>query len=62
VSLAFVLIAVLMLVELFDESRPGRNWLYARPAPVRWATAYLLLASLLVLGNWSLTRFVYMQF
>jgi D-alanyl-lipoteichoic acid acyltransferase DltB (MBOAT superfamily) len=59
---AIVLIVVLMLVELFDERRPGLEWLRARPAPVRWAAAYVLLACLLVLGNWSLTRFVYMQF
>ena len=62
VVLAIVLIGLLMLVEVCEERFHAYEWLRSSPTPIRWATAYLLLASLVLLGNWSLTRFVYMSF
>jgi alginate O-acetyltransferase complex protein AlgI len=59
---SLLLIGLLMLIELLDEHLPALEWLRSRPIYVRWAAAYALLASLVLIGNWSQTRFVYMQF
>jgi D-alanyl-lipoteichoic acid acyltransferase DltB (MBOAT superfamily) len=60
--LSFGLIALLLLVELVDERRPTLEWVRSRPVYVRWAAYYACLGGLLVLGNWNLSKFVYMQF
>lgn len=60
VSLA--LVAVLLAVEAFDESRPVWERLRLRPVAVRWAVYYALLFGLIILGTWELQQFVYMQF
>lgn len=62
VLLSIGLIAFLLVVELIDERRPLWERLRVRPTYVRWSVYYALLAGLLTLGSWNLTRFVYMQF
>jgi D-alanyl-lipoteichoic acid acyltransferase DltB (MBOAT superfamily) len=60
VSLA--LIAFLIVFELFEEAKPVWNRLRTKPVVVRWAFYYALILSLVVLGRWELTQFIYMQF
>ena len=60
--LSLAVIAVLIGVEIADEGKPIWERLRQRPAPLRWAVYYLMLAALLVLGTWNLRQFVYMQF
>lgn len=60
--LSIGLVAALMGVEMIDERRSVWARLAVRPVYVRWAVYYAMLAALLVLGTWSLQRFVYMQF
>ena len=60
VSLA--LIVLLLAIEAFDEKRPFWDTVWMRPIYVRWAVYYALLLGLIVLGNWNLKQFVYMQF
>jgi hypothetical protein len=62
IIVSIALIALLLVVETFDEGRPVWARLAARPAPVRWAAYYALALALLVLGVWNLQQFVYMQF
>ncbi|MBM3772426.1 MAG: MBOAT family protein [Acidimicrobiia bacterium] len=62
VQLVVALICILLIVEAFDDLQSMWARLDARPIYVRWAAYYALLAMLLVLGNWNLTQFVYMQF
>ncbi len=56
------LIAVLLLIELLDEFRSLWRWIGERPIAVRWGLYYGLAACLLLIGNWGMTQFVYMQF
>lgn len=56
------LIAVLMAIEILDEFRPLWDWLAARPIALRWGFSYALIGALLLIGQWGMTRFVYMQF
>jgi D-alanyl-lipoteichoic acid acyltransferase DltB (MBOAT superfamily) len=60
--LALGLIVVMLLVELLDELRDLWAWLGARPMALRWGFFYLLIGCLLVIGQWNLSEFVYMQF
>jgi D-alanyl-lipoteichoic acid acyltransferase DltB (MBOAT superfamily) len=62
VVLSLLLIAVLLVVELLDETRPVWERLGAQPVYLRWAAYYAMLLSLVVLGAWNLQQFVYMQF
>ena len=62
VLLSVALIVLLLLVELLDEFRSLWAWLAERPTPLRWGFYYSLLAALLVIGEWGMARFVYMQF
>ena len=62
VVLSLLLIAVLLVVEWLDETRPVWQRLGARPVHVRWAAYYAMLLCLVVLGAWNLQQFVYMQF
>ncbi len=59
---SLTLIAMLLVVEAFDERRSVWERLAVRPAYVRWSVYYALLAGLILLGVWNLERFVYMQF
>ena len=56
------LIVVLIAIEALDELRDLWAWLAARPVVLRWGFYYALLACLLVIGQWSMSEFVYMQF
>ncbi len=60
--LAVGLIVFMVLVEIVDELRDLWAWLAARPLVLRWGFFYLLLGSLLSIGRWNLSEFVYMQF
>ncbi|HLT58629.1 MAG TPA: MBOAT family O-acyltransferase, partial [Limnochordales bacterium] len=60
--LLFAMIAVLLLVEIWDEQRPVRAWLARQPAVIRWGVYYGAIALLLTLGKWGFEEFVYMQF
>ena len=60
--LALGLIGVLLLVEALDEFLGLWTWLAERPTPLRWGFYYSLLAALLLIGQWGMARFVYMQF
>ena len=62
ILLSLALIAILLVVEALDERRSVWVRLADRPLYVRWAVYYVALACLIVLGTWSLQRFVYMQF
>jgi D-alanyl-lipoteichoic acid acyltransferase DltB (MBOAT superfamily) len=56
------LIVFLLLVEAVDEYRGFWKWLMARSTPVRWSFYYVLMAALVVIGQWGVAEFVYMQF
>jgi alginate O-acetyltransferase complex protein AlgI len=58
----FVLIAGLLAAEALGERRPWRERLGALPRTLRWPVYYAGLAALLVLGDWGMRPFVYMQF
>lgn len=60
--LSIGLIAVLMAIEVLDEFRPLWDWLAARPVVLRWGFSYALIGALLLIGQWGMTRFIYMQF
>jgi D-alanyl-lipoteichoic acid acyltransferase DltB (MBOAT superfamily) len=60
--LSVAVIGVLIAVEIVDEGTPIWERLRQRPAPLRWAVYYAMLAALVVLGTWNLRQFVYMQF
>ncbi len=60
--LSLALIVVLLLIEALDEFRGLWAWLQRRPTAVRWGFYYGLIACLLVIGNWGVSEFVYMQF
>jgi len=60
--LALGLIVVLLLVEVVDEFYSLWSWLARRPIGLRWCFYYALLACLVVLGQWGMSKFVYMQF
>lgn len=59
---ALGLIGVLILIELLDEFRSLWTWLGERPIALRWGFYYAVLGCLVVLGNWGVSQFVYMQF
>lgn len=60
--LALGLIGVLVIVEALDEFRSLWTWLGRRSIAVRWGFYYALLIGLVVIGNWGMSQFVYMQF
>jgi len=60
--IAVVLIALLLLIECLDEMRSMWVRLAGQPTPVRWGVYYALLGCLIVIGQWGMTEFVYMQF
>jgi alginate O-acetyltransferase complex protein AlgI len=62
VLLSIGLIALLLVVEAFDDFRSVWARLESTPVYVRWGAYYALLVFLVVLGNWNFAQFVYMQF
>ncbi len=56
------LVGVLLAIEALDETAPFWQRLSAQPTFVRWPVYYALLFAMIVLGNWNLQQFVYMQF
>jgi D-alanyl-lipoteichoic acid acyltransferase DltB (MBOAT superfamily) len=60
--LALILIAVLLLFEAWDEVHGFWRWLQRQHTPIRWGVYYATTASLLVIGKWGVSQFVYMQF
>jgi D-alanyl-lipoteichoic acid acyltransferase DltB (MBOAT superfamily) len=62
VQVSIALVLLLLVVEAFDDLQSVWTRLEARPVYVRWAAYYALLAMLVVLGNWNVAQFVYMQF
>lgn len=60
--IAVGLIGALILIEALDEFRSLWDWLARRPMVIRWGFYYALIGCLLVIGNWGVTQFVYMQF
>ena len=59
---ALALIVFLIAVEILDERRSVWEWLNAAPKLVRWTVYYALIFSMLLLGQWQATEFIYMQF
>jgi alginate O-acetyltransferase complex protein AlgI len=59
---SLALIAVLLVVEGFDEGRPLWERVRRQPLVVRWSLYYAGLFALIVFGTWRLQQFVYMQF
>ena len=57
-----VLIALLLVVEILDERRPIVQRLAAWPVALRWSAWYAGLFALLLLGQWQMREFIYMQF
>jgi alginate O-acetyltransferase complex protein AlgI len=60
--IALGLIVFLLAVEALDELRGLWIWLASRPVPLRWGFYYVVLGCLVVVGQWSLSEFVYMRF
>jgi D-alanyl-lipoteichoic acid acyltransferase DltB (MBOAT superfamily) len=60
--LTFGLIALLMIIEIFDERRSIWEGLRTRAIVLRWGFYYALIFGLVLLGKWGLTQFIYMQF
>ena len=56
------LIALLLVVEVFDERRSIFERLAAAPRWLRWSVWYLALALLLLVGRWQAREFIYMSF
>jgi len=59
---AIGLIGLLLVVEMLDEFHSLWTWLTRLSTPVRWGFYYGLLGLMLVVGQWGMSRFVYMQF
>ncbi len=62
VLLSFALIVALLVIEILDEKRALWERLPAQPRLVRWGFYYALLICLVVIGQWGLKQFIYMQF
>lgn len=60
--LAVGLIVFLMIVEVLDEARSLWHRLASQPVVLRWGFYYAILGCLLVIGQWTMGQFVYMQF
>jgi len=60
--LSFGLLGALVIVEVMEERWNLWEKLRVRPVYVRWAVYYALALSLIALGVWQQTRFVYMSF
>jgi alginate O-acetyltransferase complex protein AlgI len=60
--LGAILIAILMSAEILDERQPLATRIMAWPGALRWSLYYLVLGTILVVGSWQGSRFIYMQF
>jgi len=60
--LSFGLLGALVLVEVMEERWNLWEKLRARPVYVRWAVYYAMAITLIAIGVWQQTRFVYMGF
>lgn len=56
------LILLLIVLEILDERRPLFDRLAAAPVVIRWGAWYTGIFALLLLGNWQVKQFIYMQF
>ncbi len=56
------MIALLLLVEIFDERKSLFVRLAGAPVVVRWSAYYIAIFGLLILGRWQVKEFIYMQF
>lgn len=61
-GLAFSLVLLLLVIESLDELRNLWRWLDNRPTAIRWGFYYALFGLLLLIGQWNMSQFVYMQF
>ena len=60
--LGAALIVILLGAEILDERQPLATRIMAWPGALRWSLYYLVLGTILVVGSWQGTRFIYMQF
>jgi alginate O-acetyltransferase complex protein AlgI len=60
--ISFALIVFLVFIEVLDEKKSLWERLRLGSRPVRWAFYYALILGLMILGNWQLPTFIYMQF
>lgn len=60
--LTFVLMAMLYIMEIFDERKSVWERLRTKPLVFRWAVYYMMIAGLLILGKWGQSQFIYMGF
>ena len=60
--LGAVLIVILLGAEILDERRSLGARIMAWPTTLRWSLYYLVLGTILVVGSWQGSRFIYMQF
>lgn len=55
-------VAVLELVHFFQEKGDFRETIDRQPVWLRWTAYYALIAAVLLLGNFGMRRFIYLQF
>ncbi|MGM0421113.1 MAG: MBOAT family O-acyltransferase [Bacillota bacterium] len=60
--LSFILIAFVMIIEIFQQKVSFWDWLNERAIFWRWGFYYALIVALLLLGQWGFGEFIYMQF
>jgi D-alanyl-lipoteichoic acid acyltransferase DltB (MBOAT superfamily) len=61
-GLAFAAMGLLYFMHQRQDQPDMANFLAARSAPVRWALQYVLLLSIVLFGEFNLTKFIYFQF
>jgi hypothetical protein len=59
---SLALLIVLLVLEALDERKSIWERLRTLPIYARWAFYYALIFSLILMGQWGLRQFVYMQF
>jgi D-alanyl-lipoteichoic acid acyltransferase DltB (MBOAT superfamily) len=62
IILSFLLIALLYIVDIFDERKSIWERLRTKPVVFRWAVYYILILGLIILGKWGQSQFIYMGF
>ena len=60
--ISFILIAILISLEILDEKKSMWERLRVGPRVVRWVYYYALIFGLIIIGDWQLATFIYMQF
>jgi D-alanyl-lipoteichoic acid acyltransferase DltB (MBOAT superfamily) len=61
-AFAISLIAILLVIEIADERKPLFKRLAEAPLAFRWAMYYAGIFTLLLLGHWQASEFIYMRF